>query len=111
MQVLYLFILVYFYFFVDCLLLFFLWVVSTCVLFCLVLLINRFSSLIFIYLIGFYFMQESSKTLASIIGSLVEVTHILRPTLHEESWPMFNSNQAFLFIHAKVKISPKGLLH
>jgi hypothetical protein len=35
--------------FVDYLLLFFLWVVSTCVLFCLVLLMNGFPSLIFIY--------------------------------------------------------------
>jgi len=31
-----------------------------------------------------------------------------RPTLHKESRPMFNSNQAFLF-GAKVEISPKGL--
>jgi hypothetical protein len=55
-------------------------------------------------------MQESSKTLVSIVGSSVEVTHIiLRPTLHEESRPMFNSNQAFLFINAKVEISPRGL--
>jgi hypothetical protein len=35
--------------FVDCLLLFFLWVVSTCVLICLVLLMDGFPSLIFIY--------------------------------------------------------------
>jgi hypothetical protein len=34
--------------FVDCLLLFFLWVVSTCVLICLVLLMDGFLSLIFI---------------------------------------------------------------
>ncbi len=34
--------------FVDCLLLFFLWVVSTCVLICLVLLMDGFPSLIFI---------------------------------------------------------------
>jgi hypothetical protein len=35
-------------FFVDCLLLFSLWVVSTCILICLVLLLDGFSSLIFI---------------------------------------------------------------
>jgi len=35
--------------FVDCLLLFFLWVVSTCVLICLVLLMDGFPSLIWIY--------------------------------------------------------------
>jgi hypothetical protein len=56
----------------------------------------------------FFFMQESSKTLVSIVGSWLEVTHIRRLTLHEESRPMFNSNQAFLFIHAKVEVSPKG---
>jgi hypothetical protein len=39
----------FYFIFVDCLLLFFLWVVSTCVLFCLVLLMDGFSSLIFIY--------------------------------------------------------------
>jgi hypothetical protein len=38
-------------------------------------------------------MQESSKTLVSIVGSsIVGLIHILRPTLHEESRPMFNSN-------------------
>jgi hypothetical protein len=36
-------------FFVNCLVLFFLWVMSTCVLFCLVLLMDGFPSLIFIY--------------------------------------------------------------
>ncbi len=35
--------------FVDCLLLFFLWVVTSCVLICLVLLMDGFPSLIFIY--------------------------------------------------------------
>jgi hypothetical protein len=36
-------------FFVDCLLLFYLWVMSTCVLICLVLLMDGFPSLNFIY--------------------------------------------------------------
>jgi hypothetical protein len=52
-------------------------------------------------------MQESSKTLMSIVGSLVEVTHILRPILHEESWPMFNSNQVFLIMQ-KLKSAPRA---
>jgi hypothetical protein len=52
-------------------------------------------------------MQESSKALVSIVGSSVEVTHILRPTLHEESRPMFNSNQAFLFMQ-KLKSAPRA---
>ncbi len=37
--------------FIDCLFLFFLWVVSTCVFFCLILLINKFPSLISIYMV------------------------------------------------------------
>jgi hypothetical protein len=44
--------------FVDCLFLFFLWVVSTCVFFCLVLLINRSPSLISIYMV---FSHETLK--------------------------------------------------
>ncbi len=41
---------------IDCLLLFFLWVVSTCVLICLVLLMDGFPSLIFIYRIFLFFL-------------------------------------------------------
>jgi hypothetical protein len=48
-----LFIYLFILFFVDYLLLFFLWVASIFVLFCLVLLMDGFSSLIFIYLLGF----------------------------------------------------------
>jgi len=45
-------------FFVDCLLLFFLWVVSTYVLICLVLLLHGFPSLVFIYRVFFFFSLQ-----------------------------------------------------
>jgi hypothetical protein len=41
--------------FVDCLLLFFLWIVSTCVLICLVLLLDGFPSLILIHGVFLHF--------------------------------------------------------
>ncbi len=45
--------------FVDCLFLFFLWVVFTCVLICLVLLLDGFLSLIFIYRVFFFNVHKS----------------------------------------------------
>jgi len=41
--------------FVDCLLLFFLWVVSTCLLICLVLLMDGFPSLVWFLFTGWFF--------------------------------------------------------
>jgi hypothetical protein len=48
---------------VDCLLLFFLWVVFTCVLICLELLLNGFASLIFIHRVFLFFMCPKSGDL------------------------------------------------
>ncbi len=49
--------------FVDCLLLFFLWVVFACVLICLVLLLDGFRSLIFLYRVILFFYVHKSGDL------------------------------------------------
>ncbi len=47
---------------VDCLLLFFLWVVSTCVFICLIFLIDEFPSLIFMYRVFYFILFKKENT-------------------------------------------------
>jgi len=78
------------FFFVDCCFLFFLWVVSTCVLICLVLLMDGFLSLIFIYRV-FHFQEYYHKmpNLLHISNSQTKTCSMNSANLHQHPFTTY----------------------